>query len=118
MLDKIFLIDDDPVTNFINEDIIVELHLVDQIEVFTEAKDALACLHKCPQEPDLILLDLNMPGFNGFDFIEALQTVISQIKIVVLTSSKLNHDLERLKALGITNILSKPLTKEKMLSVV
>lgn len=123
MINKIFLIDDDPITNFINKDIITELQLVQKMEIFTEAEAALDDLRNISSEdPNLILLDLNMPGLNGFDFIEALQDLpaarVSHIKIVVLTSSKHSRDMKRLKQLGVVNILNKPLTKEKILSVI
>ena len=121
---RVFLVDDD-ITNFLNEHLIQDSRLAQHIEIFSEAKQALEFVKtECPQRrcPNLILLDLNMPSFTGFDFIEAFQRLhtdkIDNVKIVVLTSSQNHQDLQRLKTLGIKDILNKPLTKEKMLSVI
>lgn len=125
MVKKMFLIDDDPITNFLNENIINELRMVQQLRIFTEAVKALEALkEECMNEkgPDLILLDLNMPYFNGFDFIEAFKELdvskSSNVRIVILTSSQHIKDQQRLTELGVEHVLSKPLTKEKILSVI
>ncbi|MDF9798831.1 response regulator of citrate/malate metabolism [Catalinimonas alkaloidigena] len=125
MLERIFLIDDDPITNFVNEHIITELKVAHQVEIFTEAENALSLIkNESSQDKgsDLILLDLNMPHLDGFDFIEAFQQLdvgkASKYRIIVLTSSKHSRDLQRLATLGIKEVLNKPLTKEKMLSIV
>jgi CheY-like chemotaxis protein len=63
----------------------------------------------CPS-PDLILLDLNMPGKNGR---EALQDIkadpdLHDIKIVVLTGSEMPNDAEICRHLGAACLMSKP----------
>jgi len=60
--------------------------------------------------PDLILLDLNMPGRNGR---EALQDIkadpdLHDIKVVVLTGSELPNDAEICRKLGAECLMTKP----------
>ncbi len=122
---KILLVDDDEVTNFLNHSLITELALAHQVETLTDAEEALKVLEEhCPENgcPDLILLDLKMPVFDGFDFLEVFQslpaTKVRNTRVVVLTTSSNPRDIDRLHKLGIDRLLNKPLTKEKIMSVV
>nr|WP_316928111.1 response regulator [Gillisia marina] len=58
---------------------------------------------------DLIFLDIHMPGFNGFDFI---QTINSEAKIVLTTSDK-NFAIQAFEYNAIVDYLVKPITEER-----
>jgi len=62
--------------------------------------------------PDVILLDLKMPRFSGFDFLEWLRykggANISWTPVVVISSSNLQKDVDRAYALGVNSYLVKP----------
>ena len=64
--------------------------------------------------PDLILLDLKMPGMDGFDVLQWIrqQSGFGTIPVVVLTSSNLIKDVNRAYALGANSFLVKPLDFE------
>ncbi|WPP50698.1 response regulator [Catalinimonas niigatensis] len=117
---RIVLIDDDEITNFINENLIYEIGLADRVEAFIAAEKALKKIEHTSSEVSstLILLDLKMPVFDGFDFLEQFNTMkrmlTSQIRIIILTSSENPRDTERLRALGYHQYITKPLTKEKL----
>lgn len=84
-------------------------------------KEALSLFEKECREakcPALILLDVNMPVMNGFEFLEAYDqlpfTSKTPVIIIMLTTSLHPRDVERVQRLGITDFVNKPLTKEKV----
>lgn len=72
--------------------------------------------------PDIIFLDINMPGLDGFDFLERFRSfadnVRKNIRIYMLTSSENPKDKERANQLGVHGYIVKPLTREKFISVI
>jgi len=74
-LKKVVLIDDDQVNNFVCESIIRNEKFADEVISFEWAEDALKYLQEESDKgkahfPDLIFLDINMPGMDGWSFIE------------------------------------------------
>lgn len=120
---SILLVDDDETTNFLNQALIKRAQLTDQVLVATNGLEALRILHDtCTPTsthcPALILLDVNMPVMNGIEFLEAYQqTSLAQQQasvIVLLTTTVLTRDLERVQQLPIASVLDKPLTSDKL----
>jgi CheY-like chemotaxis protein len=60
-------------------------------------------------KPDVILLDLIMPGMNGFEFLEALrgESGHKKTRVIVLSNLGQESDKERCKALGVKEYLVK-----------
>ena len=115
--------DDDTTTNYLNESLLRSLKVTDQLIVATNGLEALALLeNQCAAPtatcPALILLDVNMPAMNGMEFLEAYQRLPHQNQeatiIVMLTTSMNSSDLARLNELPIAGLASKPLTEEKI----
>ncbi len=123
-LSCVLLIDDDEPTNFINRVILEEAGYAIHIQITQGGKEALDYLTHCgkfadaPEQspcPDLILLDVNMPAMDGWEFLaqykELPQAQKAEIVVVMLTTS-LNPDDEA-RASGIPEISgfrNKPLT--------
>jgi len=90
--------------------------------------DALEFLQECHHSKKLgfplyILLDLNMPGFGGIDFIEKYEAEFQQAypdtEIFILTSSVREKDNEEaLSYTSVSHFISKPLSKDKLLSLI
>lgn len=122
-LKNTLLIDDDEATNFINELLIEELNFTDKLLITQNGQEAMKILRELcsksgEQLPELILLDINMPVMDGFEFLEAFQQLDCPARkntaIVMLTTSLNHRDVEKVKEAGITDFLNKPLTKEAL----
>ncbi len=80
-----------------------------QVEVAHDAMQALMFAMKAPH-PDVIALDIGMPGGSGFQVLEKLQqsSRTSQIPVVVVSGSITEGDEARVLALGAVAFLRKP----------
>lgn len=118
-LKTIMLVDDDANTNLLNEIIISKMNIAEEIIIFQNGKLALDFLtvknkeEQFPQ-PDIILLDINMPLMNGWDFIEEYKKIDKDQKagiLVVMLTSSINYE-DRDRALNsgvVTEFINKPL---------
>ena len=60
--------------------------------------------------PDVVVLDLRMPEFNGFDFLawRKASTLFSAIPVIIFTGSRDEEDIERVLELGANRHIVKP----------
>ncbi len=105
----LFLIDNDESFNYINQEILEELDTTLEIRVCSSGVEALDLIKKegCP---NLIFLDVNMPGFDGFDFLKQFEEVITcNTPVIMLTSSARKEDQERVKEFkSVIDYIEKP----------
>lgn len=119
-LSSILLVDDDSTNNFLNELLLKQLGVTDHLVTAEDGAQALNLLTEPsnPLEPALLLLDVNMQGMNGIEFLEAYKQLpgaqSAPTVIIMLTTTMDARDLSRLDELGIAGLVSKPLTKEKI----
>ena len=61
--------------------------------------------------PDLVLLDLNLPGYSGLDTLAELKAdpELRRLPVIVLTTSKSQHEINRCYELGAAAVLNKPM---------
>jgi CheY-like chemotaxis protein len=121
-INTIMLVDDDTITNFINQRLLNKMRIAEEIKVVTNGKEGVNCIHdhcfKTNRSPDLILLDINMPVMNGFEFLEAFNSIDfenkEEVRIVVLTTSSNSEDKRKMTEFGIKCFVNKPLTEDKV----
>ena len=72
------------------------------------------------EKPDLILLDLMMPGIDGFEVIRRLRAnpATADIQIVILSALNSNEDVVKGFNVGANDFIMKPIIMEKLLSCV
>ena len=120
-LKSILLVDDDEATNFIHSLLLKEWDCVENIYTAMNGQEALDFLKTNEEfrvgKPSIILLDINMPVMNGFEFLEAYADLPEEFKasivVCMLTSSL--HQKDQDKASGfsdLNNFINKPLDKE------
>lgn len=124
---SVLLIDDDPTINFVHKLFLTEWGITDQIYTAGNGQEALDFLEHNPEfgqeEPTMILLDINMPVMNGFEFLEAYETLDeckkASVVMAMLTTSLHEKDRERAaKYINMDHYMSKPLEKEQLLQVI
>lgn len=125
-LKLVLLIDDDEATNFINKTLINQLNCAENVAVALNGKSALDYLKSkvsgsYPQ-PDLIFLDINMPGMNGWEFLDQYylleESQKGKVVVVMLTASDNPDDVQRAQSLsGIKGYRTKPLTFDMLKSI-
>ncbi|MFY7901054.1 MAG: response regulator, partial [Chitinophagaceae bacterium] len=98
MLSLVFSIDDDPLVHMLTEIVLEDTQFCKRVIGFDTAQQALDYFEnqsKIPVEnqqiPELIFLDINMPVYDGWDFLDMFSTnypsIISKVKIILLSSS-------------------------------
>lgn len=116
--DFVLLIDDDPMANFLNKIMLQKAKATNQIFVTENGEEAFAVIHKleakaASKEKKLcILLDLDMPLLDGYEFLEELKNgkVDLRIQVYVLSNLLESRENRRLQEYPIVKFISKPLS--------
>ncbi|MEO1654285.1 MAG: response regulator, partial [Bacteroidota bacterium] len=126
-LNLIVMIDDDNLQNLINQKIISRLACAQETKVFQHATDALDYFRSALQGdltlPELVLLDINMPKMNGWEFLDIFKNIQQESDyhpvIFMLTSSLHPQDLDTAKTYsGVKEFVNKPLTIESFSALI
>lgn len=123
----ILLVDDDDVTNFLSKEMLrlyMDAPKVDIALNGQEAVDYLVARENDPESlPNLILLDINMPIMDGWDFLAEFDKIkkagFEKVNIIMFTSSVYYEDIDRAKTYAsVRNIYSKPLDEQKIKEII
>lgn len=110
------LIDDNYIDNFVTSRLLENSKFADKIIVCQSSSEAIEMLREGTVKPDVIFLDLRMPIMDGFEFLQAYDTLTidkTGIKVFMLSSSLDPTDIKRsFDNKYITQFLHKPLTKK------
>lgn len=124
---SVLLVDDDPTINFVHKLFLTEWEVTDQIFTAANGQEALDFLEQSEdfgqQPPSMILLDINMPVMNGFEFLEAYEHLPESKKasviMAMLTTSLHEKDREKAsKFIDLNSYMSKPLEKDQLMQVI
>ncbi|MCK7554539.1 response regulator [Chitinophaga sedimenti] len=125
-LNTIFIVDDDPIHQQITEIMLDRLNITNAVSKYSDAQEVLDYLSAFGSDaaklPDIILLDLNMPVMDGWEFLDRFQQfrhgLTKPIRVYVLTSSIDEKDQERVSSYGFVNgYLTKPLTNDVIMQL-
>jgi two-component system nitrate/nitrite response regulator NarL len=88
---------------------------IEIMNIASNGREALGILNA--QTPDLILLDINMPGINGFEVLKRVKSTYPKIKVVMLSTYNEEHLIEKAKAGGANGYILKNAEKSELLQV-
>ncbi|APG59931.1 response regulator [Christiangramia salexigens] len=109
---SILLIDDQPITNFINKKLFQRQGIEEGVKDFTDPNKALEFLQD--QKKALLFLDLNMPEMTGWEFLEKMKELDLNFKTIILTSSTSALDKQKAENYeSVIDYITKPLSIEK-----
>lgn len=124
---NLFLVEDDALFAMLLKRTLKKIGFEHPLSIFENGQDILDYLkeHKADPErlPDILLLDINMPIMDGWQFLDAFEelktTLPKQPVIYILSSSIFTQDVEKSKEYKtVTDYLIKPLDKEKLKEIV
>lgn len=123
----ILLVDDDDVTNFLSKEMLRLYMASPTIDIALNGQEAIDFLLSNADDPekipDLILLDINMPIMDGWDFLAEFDKInrpgFEKINIIMFTSSVYYEDIDRARTYAsVRNIYSKPLDEQKIKEII
>lgn len=109
---SVLIVDDIPINVTLIEKMLKPFHFV--IEKANDGQTALDIV--ADNKPDLILLDLMMPGINGYDVIKQLRAKeeTKQLPIIVISALNSNEDIVKGYDLGANDFLTKPIIMNRL----
>src|SRR6201996_6707306 len=124
---SILLVDDDEINNFISIKLIKKALLNTEIMACLNGRFAIDLLmdiqKKDPAKmPDYILLDINMPIMNGWEFLDEYKRLnidpLGKCKIFIISSSVFSNDINKARSYPLVkDFISKPLNVDKIVEL-
>ena len=111
---KILIVDDSTVNNILLENLF-ESHGYDCYSVL-ESDSVIDTINT--YKPDIILLDIMMPGLTGFDILKLMNKHSIKIPTIILTAYKNSDYKKQAKELGAVEYFSKPFDQEELLKTI
>lgn len=117
---RCLLIDDNPIDLMVNEKVLSTCFSDIEVTKVLSGEEALNYLSKSDSLPEVILLDINMPEMNGFEFLEEYKRLFqnnSHTKIYILSSSIDPADISKAnEEIEVKDFMRKPLNAEEVVS--
>jgi len=118
---RVLMVEDNAVDAYLTREILAESEKTAyEVSTVKDGAEALSFLHRSNSHanaprPDLVFLDLNLPGMQGLDLLNRIKTDprLEGIPVCVLTTSQSEEDVEEAKKLNADCYLAKPLDLEK-----
>lgn len=122
---EVLIVDDDAIITMIHKRLVVKSGLHANPQVFLNGKAALEYLKSengsAAGKSFIVLLDINMPIMNGWQFMDSLQKepVLAPVHVVMVTSSVDKSDREKASSYGLVrDYFEKPVDVEKLKNLV
>ena len=122
---NLLVIDDDDINIFIIKKIVEKTGFDIEMVARNNGQQAIDYLNETVAQnkplPRLVLIDINMPVMNGWEFIEAYETlgIDQKVDMYILSSSVYENDIEKTKSYkAVKGFISKPLSMERLTELI
>jgi CheY-like chemotaxis protein len=110
----IFIVDDDPIQNMLVSHLLKAVSPTAEYREFVNGSEVLDAISS-GTVPHIILLDINMPIMNGWEFLEAYNNQKNQAAVYIVSSSSDEYDLDRAKEFEcIKGYFNKPINEDSI----
>jgi PAS domain S-box-containing protein len=112
-IQNVWIVDDDQVITYITNRLMKNADPTIKVTEFISAKMALEKLRLDPSQPDILLLDINMPGISGWQFLDEMQAMHRFVNVYMYSSSIDPEDVKKARSYPmVRDFLSKPFDME------
>jgi len=81
-------------------------------------RELVEIMKNMKEGPDLVFLDINMPGMNGLKALEAIRNAEKDFKIVIVSALDQDEVIKYAKSIGVVDFITKPFTPDKIIRVI
>ena len=122
---EILLVEDNPGDVRLMQEAFKDAKIGNRITVARDGREALAILNgqetaSGQNPPDIVMLDLNLPGQNGFEILSTMKASprLKSIPVVILSGSRAEQDIARSYELNASCYVTKPLDLQQFMEVI
>jgi CheY-like chemotaxis protein len=122
---QVLLVEDDPGDELMTREAFEDNKIRNTLHVVRDGEEALDFLYRANQyteapRPDLILLDLNLPKYDGRQILEQIKSdpELSHVPVVILTTSSSEEDILRSYKLHANAYVTKPVDVDQFIAAV
>ena len=107
----ILYVEDDPQSRKLMSMLLKGRMKLPNVTILEDSQDFLANVEALDPKPDVILLDIHMKPFNGFEMLTMLREIeyFNDTPVVALTASVMNEEVQKLRTIGFNGCLAKPI---------
>jgi len=123
----VMIIDDSEIDVLVSRRLMELTHFASHVTITSSGEEAVDFLKNevlnAEQAPELILLDMHLPGMSGFDFINVLKGlpgfILEKTKVVIMSAYQKQEEIDKLfENKFIAGKLEKPITQESLRKLV
>ena len=111
-IDCLLCVEDDSSNRLVMKLLVEKTLRVKYYAIFEDSADFIQRVRNLPVRPDIILLDIHVSPSNGFQMLQMIRddSVYFDTKVVALTASVMNEEVEQLRKNGFDGAIGKPIT--------
>jgi CheY-like chemotaxis protein len=111
-IDCLLCVEDDPSNRLVMKLLVEKTLNPKYYAIFEDSADFIPRVRNLPLRPDIILLDIHVTPFNGFQMLQMIRedSIYSDSKVVALTASVMNEEVEKLRKSGFDGAIGKPIS--------